>query len=162
MIKALASLLTIGLICGMLLSVVEHQTAAPIAANQAMAARAMLQSILPELPAGIDVNAASLGDCEQWRVQRFTVPGYAGEIQIVGVWHANANALTLRVVEHRETPGIGDFIDVRRDPWIQQYDRSPLQIYANMDNVSGATVTTRAMRNAAQTLHTLIKQACDL
>jgi electron transport complex protein RnfG len=70
----------------------------------------------------------------------------------------------VRVTQHRETPGLGDYIDIRKDknrkrPWITQFngvsfDRVPPEQWrvkkdgGAFDQVTGATVSARAVTNA--------------
>lgn len=37
--------------------------------------------------------------------------GYSGDIKMLAAFSATGNLIGLRVVEHRETPGLGDYID---------------------------------------------------
>ena len=53
--------------------------------------------------------------------------------------------MSLRVTNHRETPGIGDFIDHRRDPWLPARDGFTAAQWQTADAVSGATVTSEAL-----------------
>lgn len=52
--------------------------------------------------------------------------GYAGRIQLVVAVSADGRVSGVRVVGHKETPGLGDYIDPRKDrnkaqPWIGQF-----------------------------------------
>lgn len=62
----------------------------------------------------------------------------------------------VRAVSHRETPGLGDAIEVSKSPWITRFDGSsltapPLELWAvdkddgAFDSLAGATVTSRAV-----------------
>lgn len=90
--------------------------------------------------------------------------GYSGDIKMLAAFSATGNLIGLRVVEHRETPGLGDYIDPRKDknkerPWITQFDQVPPDLDAQgwhlrkdggqFDSVSGATVSPRAVVKAA-------------
>jgi electron transport complex protein RnfG len=82
--------------------------------------------------------------------------GYnAAILMLVGV--SSAGTLTgVRVVGHRETPGLGDAIDAAKSSWIRQFDgltltMPPLEMWAvdkddgQFDSITGATVTSRAV-----------------
>lgn len=67
----------------------------------------------------------------------------------------------VRVVAHRETPGLGDAIDIRKSDWIEQFDGKslgdpPLELWAvdkdegAFDSITGATVTPRAVVRAVR------------
>jgi electron transport complex protein RnfG len=82
--------------------------------------------------------------------------GYNAPIRLlVGV--SPEGVLTgVRVLGHRETPGLGDLIEIRKSDWLRQFDgRSlgdpPLELWAvdkddgAFDSITGATVTPRAV-----------------
>jgi electron transport complex protein RnfG len=92
--------------------------------------------------------------------------GYAGEIHLVLGILANGDITGVRVVEHKETPGLGDYIDPKKDrnkkaPWIQQfvglnYPGVPDEEWkvrkdqGRFDYRAGATVTPRAVIEAVR------------
>ena len=62
----------------------------------------------------------------------------------------------VRAVSHRETPGLGDAIDVQKSKWITHFDGKSLASPArerwavdkddgDFDSITGATVTSRAV-----------------
>jgi len=82
--------------------------------------------------------------------------GYNAAIRmLVGV--SPEGAITgVRVVRHRETPGLGDAIDAAKSRWILQFDGSTIAMPAlplwavdkddgQFDSITGATVTSRAV-----------------
>ena len=85
--------------------------------------------------------------------------GYAGPIRIlVGVDLAGA-VTGVRILEHRETPGLGDGIESTRSDWVHQFDgRSlgdpPVAAWrlqvdgGQFDQLTGASVTPRAVVKA--------------
>lgn len=93
--------------------------------------------------------------------------GYAGAIRlVVGVRIDGSEPVILgvRVSEHRETPGLGDYIEPRKDrnkahPWITQFDQLSLSARSperwqvkkdggDFDAVTGATISARAVVGA--------------
>jgi electron transport complex protein RnfG len=85
--------------------------------------------------------------------------GYAGPIRILlGI--AMDGAITgVRVLEHRETPGLGDKIELLKSDWVLQFDGRSLRdpeagkwaIRADngdFDQLTGASVTPRAVTKA--------------
>lgn len=82
--------------------------------------------------------------------------GYAGDIRLlIGIRH-DGQLTGVRVLEHRETPGLGDAIDVRRGNWILGFDGRSLDNPAearwkvkkdggDFDQLTGATITPRAI-----------------
>jgi Na+-translocating ferredoxin:NAD+ oxidoreductase subunit G len=82
--------------------------------------------------------------------------GYNAAIRmLIGV--SPGGALTgVRVVSHRETPGLGDAIEIAKSRWVLQFDgltlaMPPLPMWAvdkddgQFDSITGATVTSRAV-----------------
>lgn len=90
--------------------------------------------------------------------------GYAGKIRLLIAFAADGAVLGVRVTQHKETPGLGDYIEPKKDknkehPWITQFDGlNPTTIDARewkvkkdggrFDSVAGATVTPRAVVKA--------------
>ncbi|HEY7776722.1 MAG TPA: electron transport complex subunit RsxG [Kineobactrum sp.] len=82
--------------------------------------------------------------------------GYSGDIElIVGVNHDGSIA-GVRVLNHRETPGLGDKIDLKKSDWIlgfsgRSLDNPPPQRWGVkkdggvFDQFTGATITPRAV-----------------
>jgi H+/Na+-translocating ferredoxin:NAD+ oxidoreductase subunit G len=67
----------------------------------------------------------------------------------------------VRVLSHRETPGLGDFIDSRKSNWIDQFKRKSLAAPdttrwalrrdgGDFDQVTGASITSRAVVKAVK------------
>jgi electron transport complex protein RnfG len=82
--------------------------------------------------------------------------GYNAAIRmLVGVSPAG-EVTGIRIVSHRETPGLGDAIEVAKSNWILQFDGLTLAMPAtsmwavdkddgHFDTITGATVTSRAV-----------------
>jgi electron transport complex protein RnfG len=86
--------------------------------------------------------------------------GYGGRIALVVALNADNTLGGVRVAEHHETPGLGDYIDPRKDrnkaaPWIAQFTGfdvgQPLDLLAVkkdggvIDYHTGATISARAV-----------------
>ena len=161
MLRMLASLLAIGGVCGLLLVATDGVTAEQIKLNREARARAVMADMLGgPLPADLDVHAPTTGDCAGAIFARVAASGYAGEIDLLAL-RETPGRFKLRVTRHRETPGIGDFIDHTRDPWITRFDGIDAEAWAAIDNVSGATVTTAAIRRAAGTAAQQVRDHCE-
>ena len=65
--------------------------------------------------------------------------------------------LGLRIVEHSETQGVGDVIEkpIFQDQFLGKNCLDPLQIGEDVDTVSGATISTRAMIDSVRQLLTI-------
>lgn len=95
-------------------------------------------------------------------VMTTTAPdGYSGSIRLlVGINHGGT-LRGVRVVRHRETPGLGDAVDEQRSDWIHQFsgrslDNPPLPQWkvkkdgGSFDQLTGATITPRAVVRAVR------------
>ncbi|PJA57969.1 MAG: electron transport complex subunit RsxG [Rhodocyclales bacterium CG_4_9_14_3_um_filter_68_10] len=90
--------------------------------------------------------------------------GYGGPIRLLVAVGADGSVLGVRVTQHRETPGLGDYIDLHKDrnkahPWIRRFEgRGLAQIPperwrvkkdgGDFDYVAGATISARAVTGA--------------
>ncbi len=87
--------------------------------------------------------------------------GYSGEIKLLVGILADGRVAGVRVTAHKETPGLGDYIDLARGPWIRQFDGRSLTDPAadqwkvkkdggRFDYLTGATITPRAVVKAVR------------
>lgn len=141
------ALIGIALACAVALALTRELTAPRIAAERAAAANAALLSMTgrTSLP-----PPAWSGDhwqlCDGTALLRGTAEGYAGTIEWLLFIDAapSTRIRALRVVAHRETPGIADFLNEPQHPWMQAFvarragEPPP-------DTLTGATITTRAL-----------------
>lgn len=119
---------------------------------------------LPENPlthsAGSTVYRARLGEQPVAVIFSTVAPnGYNGNITLlVGIYH-DGRIAGVRVINHKETPGLGDKIDIRKSDWIEQFaglslDNPKPQNWlvkkdgGQFDQFTGATITPRAIIQA--------------
>ncbi len=85
--------------------------------------------------------------------------GFSGAIRLLIGVDFSGTVTGVRILEHRETPGLGDKIESRRSDWIFQFDGHSLQDPAasgwairsdggQFDQLTGASVTPRAVIKA--------------
>jgi electron transport complex protein RnfG len=85
--------------------------------------------------------------------------GYSGPIHLLVGIAPDGRLLGVRVARHRETPGLGDAIEVRKSSWIQGFTGRSLgdppperwrvrKDGGDFDQFTGATVTPRAVVGA--------------
>ena len=85
--------------------------------------------------------------------------GYSGDIKLLIAYHADGTINGVRVLAHKETPGLGDYIDIAHDDWIKIFDneslaKTPAQQWqvkkdgGKFDYMAGATITQRAVVKA--------------
>lgn len=181
MLKSGATLALIAAVCTALVAATFQVTAERIAANE----KALLeQSLLPVL-AGVFYDSA-LGDSrlvippphelpgndaaviyrvyagQQAAAALFAVTardGFSGAIRILVGVDVAGKVTGIRILEHRETPGLGDKIDVTRSNWVYQFDGRSIgdPVFSGwairgdggeFDQLTGASVTPRAVIKA--------------
>jgi electron transport complex protein RnfG len=87
--------------------------------------------------------------------------GYSGSIKLLVGINVDGSLSGVRVVAHRETPGLGDAIDEARSDWIRIFDGKSLQAPdvsrwavrkdgGEFDQLTGATITPRAVVKAVR------------
>jgi electron transport complex protein RnfG len=103
------------------------------------------------------VYRARKGSVPTGVVMTVIVPdGYSGPIKLLVGVYADGTVAGVRVVSHKETPGLGDAIEAEKSSWIHSFDGTslgnpPLARWAvkkdggAFDSFTGATVTPRAV-----------------
>lgn len=88
-----------------------------------------------------------------------TAQGYGGDINLIVGVNGAGEILGVRVINHKETPGLGDKIEIARDSWITDFDglslaNTPANAWevkkdgGQFDQFTGATITPRAIVRA--------------
>jgi len=117
---------------------------------------------LPPADAGskaLKVYRAHLGDQISAVAYEVSSNGYAGAITCIMGIAADGGILGVRVLQHAETPGLGDKIEIARDDWITSFngrslantDSKQWQVKkdgGDFDQFTGATITPRAVVKA--------------
>jgi electron transport complex protein RnfG len=166
----------------LILGSMHFATRESIAASEREARLRMIEQVLPpslhdnevlrdavEVPAGgmlgnRDVTLAyrgRLGGKVSAVVLEVTAPdGYSGDIRLLVGIRADGELTGVRVIAHKETPGLGDYIDVVRSDWIRKnFDGQSLAKTPDdawkvkkdggvFDYMAGATITPRAVVKA--------------
>ncbi|PRJ58973.1 electron transport complex subunit RsxG [Haemophilus influenzae] len=98
------------------------------------------------------------GNVSAYAYETTAPDGYSGDIRLLVGLDPKGEVLGVRVIEHHETPGLGDKIERRISNWIlgftnQQINEHNLSEWAvkkdggKFDQFSGATITPRAVVN---------------
>ncbi|MCK5354910.1 MAG: electron transport complex subunit RsxG [Methyloprofundus sp.] len=91
-------------------------------------------------------------------IQSTTPYGYNGDIQLLIALDMQGRIIGVRVLKHKETPGLGDKIDLKKSDWILNFAQksladNDLSLWAVkrdgglFDQFTGATITPRAIVN---------------
>ena len=93
-------------------------------------------------------------------VYAFVAPqGYNGPIELLVGIRSDGTISRVRVLRHRETPGLGDVIEPEKSEWIRQFEGRSLgdpSTWAlsldggSFDSITGATITPRAVVSAIE------------
>ncbi|MEE1673262.1 electron transport complex subunit RsxG [Agarivorans aestuarii] len=92
-------------------------------------------------------------------VVQVSAKGYAGPINLIVGVDASLTILGVRVLSHSETPGLGDKIEIAKNPWVLSFNQKSLSNTSSkawavkkdggeFDQFTGATITPRAVVNA--------------
>jgi electron transport complex protein RnfG len=84
--------------------------------------------------------------------------GYSGDIRMIVGINADGTIAGVRILDHHETPGLGDKIDLKKSQWMLGFDGKSLQAPSSshwkvkkdggdFDQFAGATITPRAVVN---------------
>ncbi len=90
--------------------------------------------------------------------------GYSGEIKLIVGINTDGSVAGVRVLSHKETPGLGDKVDINKNDWILGFNGTRLnnpppplwkvkKDGGQFDQFTGATITPRAVvKRVKQTL----------
>jgi electron transport complex protein RnfG len=87
--------------------------------------------------------------------------GYAGPIKLLVAVEYSGTLTGVQVLEHNETPGLGDLIEASRSDWLEQFKNASLEDPARdrwairrdggeYDQLTGASITPRAVVRAVK------------
>lgn len=177
-IKTAGSMIAFALVGTLMLAIIYEITKQPIADNEAKARLALFKQVLPSDSYDNDILSstvtiepnAQLGN-KQTSIANIAFmnkkpvgmileatahDGYAGDIKLLVGIRLDGVISGVRVLTHKETPGLGDYIDFARDTWISIFDGQSLKKTASaqwkvkkdggqFDYMVGATISPRAV-----------------
>ena len=182
-LRTAAIMLAFAFIGTLLLASVFDVTRAPIEASEKAARLSLFKEILPAENYDNDLLAsqvtiapnALLGNrlpsianvAKQQRqtagviIEAIAHDGYSGDIKLLIAIRADGSISGVRVLAHKETPGLGDYIDIAHGNWIKLFDNESLEKTAaeqwqvkkdggQYDYMVGATITPRAVVKAVK------------
>lgn len=94
-------------------------------------------------------------------IETIAPDGYSGKIKLLVGVAKDGRVLGVRVVAHKETPSLGDYIEVAKSNWIKSFDGKSLanpqpdgwkvkKDGGEFDYVAGATISPRAVVKAVK------------
>ena len=179
--KTALTLIAFALVFTALLVYVFNLTEAPIEQAEAKARLSLFGQIVPPNTHDNDLlkdaitiaPAALLGNTQAIIANRARInhapqavileaiahDGYSGDIKLLIAIKYDGSIAGVRVLKHKETPGLGDYIDILKGNWIKLFDGESLIKVSNegwnvkkdggqFDYMAGATITPRAVVKA--------------
>lgn len=165
-----------------LTSLTFHKTEAKIQENERQALLTNLKAVIPESLYDNDIvnDTLEVTDLNQgsrkptviYRARQkgepvaavmtvITPNGYSGNISLLVAVKTDGTISGVRTLSHRETPGLGDRIEIERSDWISSFDGKSLdephqsqwdvkRDGGHFDQLTGATITPRAVVGAVK------------
>jgi len=179
--RTASTLIAFAVVFTALLAYVFQATKVPIEKSEAKARLALFRQIVPENMHDNDILKdkitiapnALLGNKQATIANRarinnapaavileaITHDGYSGDIKLLIAIKYDGSISGVRVLTHKETPGLGDYIDIAKDDWIKLFDNESLEKTSEaqwkvekdggkFDYMAGATITPRAVVKA--------------
>jgi len=178
-----------------LVAFTEYSTSAAIAENERQVLLRNLYALLPREKLDNDIAAdtlqlpasALLGTDDASTLYRARLDGepvaaifnsvapdgYNGKIHLLVGVYIDGSLAGVRVVKHAETPGLGDAVEIRKSPWINDFAGKSLANPAperwrvkrdggDFDQFTGATITPRAVVAAVRNTLLYYQQNADM
>lgn len=179
--KTAITLVAFAFIGTAMLAYVFDITRAPIEASEKEARLALFKQILPESTYDNDLlkDSVNIAPNELLGNRQVTIAniakrnhktagvileavahdGYSGDIKLLIAIRADGSISGVRVLAHKETPGLGDYIDIAHGNWIKLFNDESVNKTATeqwhvkkdggkFDYMVGATITPRAVVKA--------------
>ncbi|HNV87816.1 MAG TPA: electron transport complex subunit RsxG [Methylotenera sp.] len=179
--KTAFTLIAFALVFTSLMAYVFSITKAPIEKSEAAARMALFRQIVPEHMHDNDLLKDTiaiapndlLGNRQPTIASRARInnapaavileaiahDGYSGDIKLLIAIKYDGSISGVRVLTHKETPGLGDYIDITKGDWIKLFNEESLVRTSDenwkvkkdggqFDYMAGATITPRAVVKA--------------
>ena len=106
-------------------------------------------------------------------IESIAPDGYSGDITILTAINSDGEIIGSRIIDHKETPGLGDYIDQKKSTWIFNFNGMSLSNRAGpdwrvkkdqgtFDYKAGATITPRAVINSVKNTLLFYKENKEL
>jgi Na+-translocating ferredoxin:NAD+ oxidoreductase subunit G len=179
--KTALTLIAFAVVFTALLAFVFQVTKTPIEQAEAKARLALFRQIVPAAMHDNDIlkdkltiapntllgntlpsianRARIAGKPEAVILEAIAHDGYSGDIKLLIAIKYDGSISGVRVLTHKETPGLGDYIDIAKGDWIKLFDGESLTQTSDkgwnvkkdngqFDYMAGATITPRAVVKA--------------
>jgi len=186
---------TAAVLCVFAVAAVNEITKTEIEQQQLASKLNTLVEVMPELAGNTDIlkdcvavlDTQLLGKDAKQKIYRYrtegqlkaylmetTAPdGYSGAIEVLAAIRPDSEVIGVRVLSHKETPGLGDKVELRKTPWILSFNGQTVASAEDksfavkkdggqFDQFAGATITPRAVVKAVKNAAVYIQQHPEL
>ena len=99
-------------------------------------------------------------------IKTYTNEGFSGFISIMAGFSPDGKIINTAVLEHKETPGLGDKMDKKKADWSDQFKNVNLTEFklkvtkdgGDVDAITAATISSRAFCDATQRAYDELKK----
>jgi len=167
-----STLLLITAVAAFSLGTVFNLTKEPIALAKKAKQEAAIKAVLPlfDKLEVLQVKSAWEDDSLQFNlayqndqfvgaaINTFTNKGFGGNIKLMVGLLPDGSINNISVLEHKETPGLGDKMQKKKSPWSEQFNGQNLASFklavtkdgGDVDAITAATISSRAYTDAVK------------
>jgi len=191
LLNMVLTLFLVSLIAALALGFVNKVTTEPIAKAKAQKLESALKKVLPEFNSlkeekvvpnikpvesifKKDAGADTLFVYKAYKddkyvgaaVKTFTDKGFAGRFYLMVGFDANNSIFNISVLEHKETPGLGDKMEKAKSDWSLQFNNKNPEQYrlqvkkdgGDVDAITASTISSRAFCDAVERAYNTVKE----
>lgn len=169
-LNMVVTLLVVTGVASLSLGAIYNMTKEPIAAARKAKLETAIGQVLPQfdntekkevMPADgkdplIFYTATKDGENVGTAVETYTDKGFGGRVKIIVGFLPDGTIFNTAVLDHKETPGLGDKMDKSKSAWSDQFNTKNPKSYAlkvtkdggDVDAITAATISSRAFCDA--------------
>ena len=180
-INMVTTLFIVSAVAALALGSVYTVTKAPIALAKKKKLEAAIKTVLPEFDT-LQTEKIALGDGSSdslifytaskdkkiigTAIKTYTMKGFSGRIELMVGFLEDGTINNTAVVAHKETPGLGDKMDIKKSKFPVQFEGKNPKNYklkvtkdgGDVDAITAATITSRAFCDAVDRAYTAFEK----
>ena len=179
-INMVLTLFMVSAVAALALGGVYTVTKEPIALAKKKKLEAAIKTVLPDFDT-LQAEKIALGDGEDslifytaskdkkiigTAVKTYTMDGFSGKIELMVGFLQDGTINNTAVISHKETPGLGDKMDVKKDDFPEQFmGKNPANFKlevtkdgGDVDAITAATISSRAFCDAVERAYVAFKK----
>jgi electron transport complex protein RnfG len=180
-INMLLTLFFVTLFAAIALGFVYNVTKEPIELAKLAKKTAAIEAVVPEfdnIPSDEAISKAVDGDSLYFyparkggelvgvAVETFTTQGFSGTIKLMAGFLPDGTIQNITVLEHKETPGLGDKMERSKSDWSAQFEgQNPNEFKlmvtkdgGSVDAITASTISSRAFCDAVQRAYDALQE----